>query len=326
MNQKNSQSQLIAVASVTIVALLAIIGWLYYSNMQQQKLVSKHKTELDEASVVKAELEKEYYEALADLEELRGDNTELNAMIEAQKAELKKQKDEISGLISSRRDLASAREEIRILKEQASSTLAELTQLREDNLRLASSNERLTEEKVILTSEIQKERAVTDELLTVKAALTEEKEGLSKEKDLLSRKVNRASVINVSDIDVQGFKLKGSGKEVKRGTAKNVDLLKICFKANENAITEAGNEEFHIRLISPRGETVMVESMGSGVITSLESGERVAYTKAKELMYTGTDAMSCLSWQSETEMEKGLYAVEVYNKGYLSGKSTFKLN
>ena len=43
-------------------------------------------------------------------------------------------------------------------------------------------------------------------------------------------------------------------------------------------------------------------------------------------MYTGTDAMSCLSWQSETEMAKGMYAVEVFNKGYLAGKSTFKLN
>ncbi len=326
MSQKNSQTQLIAVASITIVALLGIIGWLYYNNSQQDKLIEKHRMELDEASQVKAELEKEYYEALADLEELRGDNTELNAMIETQKDELKKQKEQISSLIRSKKNLAAAREEIKSLKLQAESALSELTKLREENEVLAANNVRLNEEKEILTEEITKEREVNDELLTVKAALMEEKEDLTEKTNVLSKKVTRASVINVTDIDVQGYKLKANGKEVKKGAARNVDLLKICFKANENAVAEPGNEEFFVRIINPGGETIMVENLGSGVLSNAETGEEVAYTKAKELMYTGTDAMSCLSWQSDNEMVKGQYAVEVYNKGYLSGKSTFKLN
>jgi myosin heavy subunit len=326
MSQKNSQTQLIAVASITILALLGIIGWLYYNNSQQDKLIEKHKLEIDEQAQVKAELEKEYYEALADLEELRGDNTELNAMIETQKEELKKQKDQISGLLTSSRNLAAAREEIKMLKEQAGSALAELTKLREENQMLAANNQQLSQEKEILTDEVTTQRQMNDELLTVKAALIEEKEGLTEEKNMLSKKVTRASVINVTDIDVQGYKLKGSGKEVKKGAAKNVDLLKICFKANENAVSDPGNEEFYIRIINPKGETIQVENLGSGIITNVESGDEVAFTKSKELMYTGTDAMSCLSWQSDNEMEKGLYAVEVYNKGYLAGKSTFKLN
>ena len=317
---------MIAVASITILALLGVIGWLYYNNSQKAKLIEKHEMKLDEAEQVKVELEKEYYEALADLEELRSDNTELNAMIETQKDELKKQKNQIAGLISNRRDLAAAREEIANLKTQAETALAELTQLREENAQLAANNEKLTQEKEILTNEVDKERQVNDELLTVKASLMEEKDELTKEKNMLSKKVTRASVINVTDIDVQGYKLKSSGKEVKRGTAKNVDLLKICFKANENAVTDPGNESFYVRIISPEGATISVESMGSGKLTNVETDEEVAFTKSKELMYTGTDAMSCLSWQSETEMAKGQYAVEVYNKGYLAGKSTFKLN
>lgn len=325
MSQKNSQTQLIAVGSITIIALLGIIGWLYYNNQQQDRLIEKHRVEFDEQAEVKRELEKEYYEALADLEELRGDNTELNAMIETQKEELKKQKNQIAGLISSKKNLAAAREEIKVLKQQAESALAELTKLREENEVLAANNQKLTEEKEILTDEITKERQTNDELLTVKAALMEEKDDLSKEKDILSMKVTRASVINISDIDVQGYKLRSNGKEVKKGTAKNVDLLKICFKANENQVSEPGDEMFYVRIITPQGETIMVESMGSGVITNVESGDEVAFTKAKELMYTGTDAMSCMSWQSDTELADGEYAVEVYNKGYLAGKSTFKL-
>ncbi len=324
MSQKNSQSQLIAVASVTIVLLLGVIGWQYYKSSQQQKIIDENAMELDEISQVKAELEKEYYEALADLEELRGDNTELNAMIETQKSELKKQKNQISGLIRDRNDLAAAREEIQLLKEQAQTTLAELTQLREENEVLVANNQRLIEEKDILTDEVNKERQINDELMTVKAALVEEKEDLTKERNLLSKKVDRASVIDVTDIDVQGYKIKNNGKEVKRGSAKNVDLLKICFKANENAVADPGNEAFYVRIIDPAGTPIAVESMGSGVLMNSQ-GEEVRYTKTKELMYTGTDAMSCLSWQSETEMQEGVYAVEIFNKGFIAGKSTFNL-
>ncbi len=324
MSQKNSQSQLIAVASITIIALLGVIGWLYHQNSQKKQLIEKHTMELDEISQVKAELEKEYYEALADLEELRGDNTELNAMIETQKGELKKQKNQISGLIGNKKSLAAAREEIKLLKENAEASLAELMELREENEVLVANNERLTEEKDILTDEINKERQVSEDLLTVKAALIEEKDDLTKERNMLTKKVNRASVINVTDIDVQGYKLKANGKEVKRGSAKSIDLLKICFKANENAVADPGNEAFYVRIIDPSGVPVAVESMGSGVIEN-DVGEKVRYTKAKELMYTGTDAMSCLSWQSETEMMEGNYAVEIFNKGYIAGKATFKL-
>jgi hypothetical protein len=47
---------------------------------------------------------------------MRGNNSELNAMIETQKAELKKQKDRIDGLIKTEKDLQKAREEIAKLK------------------------------------------------------------------------------------------------------------------------------------------------------------------------------------------------------------------
>ncbi|MBX2817041.1 MAG: hypothetical protein KTR24_13630 [Saprospiraceae bacterium] len=326
MAQKNGQSQLIAVGSVIIIALLGVIGWLVHTKNQQAEIIQQHELQLSDAEQVKVELEKEYYQALSDLEEMRGSNTELNALIETQKEDLRKQKVQIGSLISNKKDLAAARVEIQELREQASNYIVELTQLKEENAQLAMDNGRLTEERDILTGEVNKERQLNDELLTVKASLVEEKEGLMTDNEMLSSKVNRASVINVTDIDVQGYKIRSNGKEVKKGTAKNVDLLKICFKANENPIVSEGNEQFFVRIINPQGETVAVESAGSGVLTNFDTSEELRYTKAKEMMYTGTEAISCLSWQTDGTMAKGLYSVEVYNKGFLSGKSTFKMN
>jgi len=326
MAEKKSNTQLIAVGSVIIIALLGVIGWLLNTKSQQQDLIQKHEVQLSDAEQVKVELEKEYYQALTDLEELRGSNTELNAMIETQKEELKKQKSSINAMIGTRKNLKDARAEIANLREQANSYLAELTRVKQENVQLASDNSRLSDEKEILTGEVNKERQLNDELLTVKASLMEEKESLETDNSMLSTKVTRGSVVSVTDIDVQGYKVRASGKEAKKKTAKNVDILKICFKANENPITAQGNEEFYVRIINPQGETVAIESAGSGVITNVETDEELRYTKVKDIMYTGTDANSCLSWEAEGNMSQGTYAVEVYNKGYLSGKSTFKLN
>lgn len=54
-------------------------------------MIKGQNAELIESTKVKADLEKTYYQALSDLEEMRGNNSELNAMIETQKTELKKQ-------------------------------------------------------------------------------------------------------------------------------------------------------------------------------------------------------------------------------------------
>src|SRR6188472_2593275 len=109
---QSSQQKLLALATVAIIALLGLSAFLIYTKVNQDKLIKKQSVELIDEARVKADLEKEYYQALSDLEEMRSNNSELNAMIETQKAELKKQKDKIDGLIKSQRDLEQARDEI----------------------------------------------------------------------------------------------------------------------------------------------------------------------------------------------------------------------
>ena len=324
MSNKKGNSQLIAVGSVIIIALLAIIGWLAYSKAEQGKQLDLQKTQMAEAEQVKVELEKEYYEALTDLEELRGSNTDLNALIEDQKTELKKQKDQIAALIGNKRDLAVAREEITKLRESADNYLAELNRLKDENEVLAAKNELLQQEKEVLTEEVQKEREMNDELLTVKAALMEEKDELSKEAETLNKKVTMASVVKATNLEVEGLRLRSNGKEGANKKAKNIDILKICFAANENRVTDQEMESFFVRLINPAGETMAVEELGSGTITT-NADEEIRYTSVHEIPYNGDEVTSCLRWQPELAFQPGTYEVEIYNKGHLSGKGSFTL-
>lgn len=328
MSNSPSNQRLIAIATVVIIALLGVTGYLLYSKITQDKLLKEQKSELITIEKMQAELEKEYYQALSDLDELKSANEEMNALIDTQKEELKTQKDRIAVLLRSEKDLEIARAEIRKLSSMADDYVEEIKELKEENAKLAESNTVLSEEKRVLTEEVQKERQLTEELSTARAELVSQKENLESEKEVLERKVDVASVIRVDNVDVQGYKLRNNGKEAYRKRAKSVEGLKICFTTTENPIVPVGVERFYVRVVDPLGETLAIEDMGSGVMTLPESEhEKVRYTQYREFDYdsSGTDTDMCMSWQPGIPFNPGEYKVEIYNKGYLAGTGSFAL-
>ena len=70
----NSKSNFIAVAVAAIIGLLCFSGYLLYKNNNLKTLTEKQSLEIDESEKLKAELEKQYYESLSELEEMRGNN------------------------------------------------------------------------------------------------------------------------------------------------------------------------------------------------------------------------------------------------------------
>jgi uncharacterized protein HemX len=78
-------------AGLAVVLLLALIGLgIGYANRGSEN--AELSADLVEMEQFKAQAEQQYYESLAELEEMRGSNEELNAMIDQQKEELRVQK------------------------------------------------------------------------------------------------------------------------------------------------------------------------------------------------------------------------------------------
>ena len=102
-------------------------------------------TEMMELQKVQAELDQDYQAALESLEEMRGSNTQLNALIDSQKVELKAQKEKINGLIWSKKELDKARIEIKTLNANVAKYLADIQQLKEENKILSDDNTKLTQ-------------------------------------------------------------------------------------------------------------------------------------------------------------------------------------
>ena len=190
---------------------------------------------------------------------------------------------------------------------------------------LTAENSQLSENNQMLSKNLEEQQMTNAELSSERAVLVSEKEKLEAVREQLSRKVDIASVIKVNDVEVTGLKTKKSGKDVKRSNADNIDKLQVCFNTSVNDVAETGTELFFVRIINPLGETLAIEEMGSGVLTNNANNEQFLYTQAKEIDYTGTVENLCTIWAPNQPLQEGNYEIEIYNKGYLAGTTSFRL-
>ena len=90
-------------------------------------------------------------------------------------------------------------------------------------------------------------------------------------------------------------------------------------------MVQPGLEEFYVRIVNPRGETLAIENLGSGSISLVATGEDIRYTQSAETEYQNDEQDLCLRWNPDIPFQTGRYEVEIYNKGFLAGTSSFEL-
>lgn len=321
---KNNNSRWVSVGILIIIALLGVNAWLFYQKMEDGKTIEQQGEDLATARELTAELEKQYYETLSQLEEMRSDSEASSELVDKQKEEISSQKREIERLIRETRDYNTIRKKMKELEALADQYYAELDALREQNALLAEANEQLNDANRALTQTVEKERSKGIEQQRLQEQTEKEKMALAGENKQLTTKITEASVVPVSKVDITGFKLSDSGKESRKRYADNIDGLRICFDAGANTTTDPGMEKFHIRILSPIGQTIGNEDMGAGVLTTAD-GDQVRFSTIHAFDYNRQAVNSCLSWKPGMPLEKGIYQVEIYNKGYLCGTGSFRL-
>lgn len=324
-SSNDNSKRLLTIAAVVIGLLLVTNIFLLVSKYSQGQKLDQTVRELDTKEDALAELETRYNDATAQLEQLKGTNSELNAKIDEQLRQLEEQKNQIAAGIKASGDLKRARAEIQNLVRQKDGYVVEIANLKEKVATLTDANTKLTSENESLSTNLTDTRAKLDEESTAKAALISEKTQLESTNQQLGKKVDIASAVKVSGINVKSIMLKGSGKEKSKTRASKVDKLNICFTTEANDVTEAGEEIFYIRVIDPTGEALAIESLGSGVGRDKKKDSEFRYTTTATCQYTNSVTDVCGAWQPGQNFTKGKYVVEVFNKGYLVGTGEFKL-
>ncbi|MFZ1455330.1 MAG: hypothetical protein WAT46_04775, partial [Saprospiraceae bacterium] len=219
MNNTQSKQNITTILIGIIILLLGAVGYLWYNLNKVTDKSQVQQTEMMELQKVQAELDQDYQAALESLEEMRGSNTQLNALIDSQKVELKAQKEKINGLIWSKKELDKARIEIKTLNANVAKYLADIQQLKEENKILSDDNTKLTQS---LETEVKAKEGVIEERNT----LTQEKENLSKTNAALGSKVDMANSIKINFMEVKGYEIKDGGKLKEKSKAKDIEMLR----------------------------------------------------------------------------------------------------
>jgi hypothetical protein len=314
---RNKNTPWLPIAIVAGLLLLGVAAWLTYNSMSTTRLLEQKVAELEESEKLKAELEGQFNQAIAELDALKGENEHINALIDQQKAELEAQKEQITLLLRDKKKLDAARREINGLRAKVSEYIAQVEQLRAEQEQLTQDNLQLKADTDSLSYTLQSKLAENETLNTAKAQLVSEREELTKS-------VQAGSVIKVKDIKVTGMKVKKSGKATERESAKRVDQLKICFTTIANDVVQPGKEKFYIRVISPKGETLAIDDLGSGTTVD-KNGQEVRFTQVQEYDYANDETQLCFVWKPNVPFQSGKYKVEIYNKGFFAGSDDFEL-
>jgi len=318
MSTTQSKQNFTAIAIAIIIALLGLNAYQWYVNSKLSSANSTQQSEMVELQKVQEELDQDYQTALESLEEMRGDNAQLNTLIDNQKSELKTQKDKINNLIWTKKELDKAKAELKTLNVNVAKYLADIQQLREENKLLTTDNQQLT-------LRVEEEIKAKEEVIQAKNTLSSEKESLSKSNAALGTKVDMANAIKINFMEVKGYEIKKDGKLKERNKAKDVQMLRVCFLTETNMVTSSGQKKFFIRIINPQGETIAIEDQGSGVLTNKLDNSQVRYTTSGEINYKNEDTNACIDWTLSEKLVKGDYKIEMFNNGFQVGKGSFLL-
>lgn len=289
------------------VGILGTWGYFLWDKNKSDQQITQLQTQYVAVDSSKNELQKSYDLSLSRLDSLTGHNNELEGKLTERSTEISKLKGQISGILKKQRLSESE-------KKQAQALIAELNEkinnLEQEVARLTAENQQLTTDKTNLTKD--KEKLSTDLQTT------------TTQKQDLEKKVDIASTLNASNINITPVDERKNGKEKITTTAKKVDKLVITLDV-DNRIAITGNADIYVAITGPDGKPIQVESLGSGTFTTREEGDKPFTTKVPVEIESGKKRHVEFAWKPGSTFQRGVYKIEVYHNGFKIGEATREL-
>ncbi|MDX2000915.1 MAG: hypothetical protein SFW35_00655 [Chitinophagales bacterium] len=294
---------------IVIIALLVLLNvffiWKSYSTGQQVVVKEQQYDELrGQYEKLNADLDAQ----IKRYEEMKGDNAALDSVLSAKIAELEVEKQNAQKALKQSSWSDSQRKKLEKQYKEASS-------------KLTASYATIDS----LQNELGLAKVQIDTLnrnLTYKTAEGEKMKGVISAQQ---QKIDIASLLRPQNVKISGVRYKGSGKELETTSAKKVEKLKFCFDVPENEVAEAGEKTLYVKLMNPKGETISVESLGSGSFDMANGSGTQKYTTKATFDYSQKQKNICVFWSQSAAYSEGIYKAEFYQNGTLVGKSQFEL-
>jgi uncharacterized protein (DUF3084 family) len=291
-NQKSNSNLKVVIA---VLALL-LVGSLVYIF----KMTSDAKALQTELTGTKSEKES----VLKDLEELK---TRYDAAI----AENTSMSDE---LIAEREKIVNLMSDLKKSKGDAAS----MAKYKNQYFALEAKMKTLMAENEVLKQDNAKLTVERDSTITVLGESRKYNEVLVGQNEELSKTVEIAQKLSISNLKTAAYKLRRSGKQIETEKARNADVLKISFTINENKVAKQGDKTYYVQVIDSKNNVLgekKIESFGANSLT-------YSFTSTVNYENKSVDVTQDLPGK---DFAKGTYFVNVFDKGELVSKSSFSL-
>lgn len=281
--------------ALTIITLL-LSTYLIYDTTTSSLSTTEVKTELNN-------LRSDYRTLQKDLEVSLGHIAVNNKMIAEQREQLEiiLRKNEISEI-----ELGEAK---KIMQSISQSVLDEYN----NRVKYLQDEKRLLTEKSLAISKgvlVMNKKIVNLENDRNKLAQLFQKE--KKESDKKTELLKYASNLSLSNFNLQGVKVRNSGKEVETDRASRIDKIKVSFDINDNPLAGNGKKEFYLTIYKPDGSVATFDNVTSGSFNN--NGKLQAFSDKITLNYEhGTTNHVNFEWESD-DFKRGDYVIEVYEK------------
>lgn len=195
-------------------------------------------------------------------------------------------------------DIYDAKREVARLKGDVSTLRTSLNELR-------AKNEVLQKENANLSNQV----VVTDKKVS----------SLSEENTVLKDKVNAASALKVSNIQVIGVSINKRDVIETESRARRVDKLQVLFSVADNSLARKGDKEIFARVIDPSGNL-----FGDANNLFYVHGEKLQYTFKQIINFSNNGEEYQFLWGTD-KFKKGAYTILLYCDNAIMGRASVVL-
>ncbi|MBC7382967.1 MAG: hypothetical protein H7296_08225 [Bacteroidia bacterium] len=297
---------IIIVQAAVIVLLLLLLGFFMFNYSKTDKKLLVKEVELFQSDSTKLVLDNLLKQTDLELTEYKGKNAELDQFLREKNDSLQEFADRIEALLRkgklTREELAKANDELDQLRYYKRKYIGQIDSL---NTVIAF----ITTENTVLRSDIKNQKR--------------KNEDLTMDNVRLGTKVAVGSKLTTSNLFITGIKIRSNGKEKETIRVSQIDQLKITFFVGENYVSEKGNKDIFLKVISPDGSTIYNQTAGSG--TFKYQNEESLYSTKKTIEFNQDATSVNIYWDKGSAFAKGNYKAELFCEGFRIGSSAFEL-
>ena len=296
-NKKNSKPTMLIILIITLVALLGVSAFLFWTN-QKQKTEIKEIVEMMEFE--KEQLEAEYEDFAVQFDGYQTitiHNDSLVALLTQEKQRVQDLLEElrITKATNARR-IAELKKELATVREVMVSYVHQIDSLDRANKQLVQENQEVRQQYQVVVREAKQ---------------------LAKERTQLAEVVSRASMLEITD-----FQMIPLNKRDRKTTIYNQILkLQFDYTVGRNITNKPGMKMLYLRITRPDGE-VMQKSINN--VFKFENNN-IAYSLAKEFEYAGEEISGSLYWHVDEILQIGFYNADFFVDGELVGSFPFEI-